>query len=475
MNRDTAYRFLVPDAPRHKRTDRDPLPALDAGRIRSLNLFRALVRSTPGLADPSLVSSFSGAIKSILFAFPSFGVRSRALSSGYRSVIRALRPGTTFIVVHHESDRQTIESWFDSASHLPAHVTYVPMPDYIDFTDWAEDGYVALTDGGERQTYLLEPWTFPRSGDSLIADNVEEYSSVRASQAPLIFQGGNCLVGDDFWMLGADYFLDTLERIESGEIPVTVPPGQSQPDFVRELFGRHVDKGRTLRLVGTRRPLGIKEFYATVESGDFHLDLPAGGTGVLQPIFHIDMFITLVGRAENDRFRILVGSPALADRILGTTSPFAIQNAYDEVAAALTADGFDVVRNPLVHWPTIVNQLPFERLREFANTPDGAHLAEAVAAFAAAGAQPDSTIRVREWHHITWNNCLVENSTSVGRNVYLPTFGHGDHSDLAKLDNEMERLWTGMGFTVRLLADFNAFATRQGVVHCIKKYLHREP
>jgi hypothetical protein len=37
----------------------------------------------------------------------------------------------------------------------------------------------------------------------------------------------------------------------------------------------------------------------------------------------------------------------------------------------------------------------------------------------------------------------------------------------------MQKLWTGLGFQVHALADFNEFARRQGVVHCIKKYIHR--
>ena len=80
---------------------------------------------------------------------------------------------------------------------------------------------------------------------------------------------------------------------------------------------------------------------------------------------------------------------------------------------------------------------------------------------------------VREWHHVTWNNCLVENSAAAGRHVYLPTFGHGAESDLAAVDRHMSDLWEGLGFEVHLLADFNSFARRQGVVHCIKKYLRR--
>ncbi|PWK83784.1 hypothetical protein C8D88_110240 [Lentzea atacamensis] len=470
---DAAYRFLVPDAPHHKRTDRDLFPAFDSTRAATLNVFRA----RPGVQRPSLVSSWSGSIDRLLLSFPSYGVHAAELAAGYRSVIDAMRVGTQFVVVHHESDRQTVEEWF--SGHPAGNVSYVPMPDYVDFTDWAEDGYLALVDtadaedADEGRTYLLEPWSFPRSGDSLIADNVEEHTSVRASQAPLVFQGGNCLIGDDFWLLGTDYFLDTLELIRSGELPVSVPEGRTEVEFVRELFSRHVDSARELQLVGTKRPLGLKKYYATADAGEFFLDLPGGGTGDLQPIFHIDMFVTLAGPADDGRFRVLVGSPRLADEVLGTKSPYALQNAYDEIAAEFDRRGFSVQRNPLVHRPQITQQLTFAALRDFAGTADGAELREVVAEFTAAGAQPGSTIQVRSWHHITWNNCLVENSSSVGRTVYLPTFGHGEQADLAVIDDEMDRLWTGLGFEVVRLADFNAFASRLGVVHCIKKYLGR--
>lgn len=463
---DAAYRFLVPSAPHHRRTDADSFPAFDSTRAATLNVFRA----RPGVQQPRLISSWAGTIDSLLLAFPTYGVQDAELRAGYRSVVDAMRVGTRFVVVHHERDRQTVEEWF--AGHPAANVSYVPMPDYVDFTDWAEDGYLALVDGDENETYLLEPWSFPRSGDSLIADTVEEYTPVRASQAPLVFQGGNCLIGDDFWLLGTDYFLDTLELIRTGELPISVPPGWTEVQFVRELFTRHVDSARELQLVGTRRPLGLKKYYATVEAGQFLLDLPGGGTGDLQPIFHIDMFVTLAGPGQDGRFRVLVGSPDLADAALGTRSPFSLQAAYDEIAASFAERGFDVVRNPLVHRPQITQQLTFAALQDFASTADGAELREVVASFAAAGAQAASTVKVRSWHHITWNNCLVENSSS-GRTVYLPTFGHGAQADLAVIDDSMEQLWGGLGFEVVRLADFNAFASRLGVVHCIKKYLGR--
>jgi hypothetical protein len=66
---------------------------------------------------------------------------------------------------------------------------------------------------------------------------------------------------------------------------------------------------------------------------------------------------------------------------------------------------------------------------------------------------------------------LVERSEAFDKHVYLPTYGHGRNGDLAVLDQDTQSLWGDRGFTVHALGDFNAFAERQGVVHCIKKYI----
>jgi len=51
--------------------------------------------------------------------------------------------------------------------------------------------------------------------------------------------------------------------------------------------------------------------------------------------------------------------------------------------------------------------------------------------------------------------------------------GRAEGPHLAPIDDHMEQLFNGLGYTVHRLADFDSFARRQGVVHCIKKYLAR--
>jgi hypothetical protein len=462
------YRRLVPDAPLHRRTDRDPVGDSALERFESI---RTATPPTPGLDKPRLTSTFSGRIERILFVLPAYAVDDRESEAAYRSVISALRPGTEFVVVHAAARRDDVEEWFRAAGHTDT-VTFVPLPDYVSFTDWAEDAYVALTDASDGSPYLMEPWEFLRAGDALIADAVEQHTDIQASQAPLIFQGGNCLIGDDFWFLGTDYFADTVALLRSGRAPVTVPDPADLDALVRRLFRNYADADRELTLIGTRRPIAVAEFRGRREGDAFFLDLPSGGAGDLQPIFHIDMFVTLVGR-ESGRFTVLVGDPAQADELLGTTSPYDLREVYDAIADGLSAADFDVRRNPLVHRGTQGQVLRLADLRAIAGQDGNAALSEAVRELTAAGARDDTPVTVRDWHHVTWNNCLVENGASVGRHVYLPTFGHGENRDLAVIDEHMSRLWEDLGFEVHPLGDFNSFARRLGVVHCVKKYLRR--
>lgn len=468
------YRQLVPAAPLHRRTDRDTYPSPEAELRARLAARLRPPDARPRLRAPTLVSSWQGTIDGLLMAFPSWGVADPALAAAYRSVITSMPTGTEFVVVHHRAQRASVEGWFAEAGHPAENVIYVPLADYVNFTDWAEDAYASVLDGVDGSLCLMEPWEFPRGGDALIAEAVQVHTGVRAGQAPLIFQGGNCLVGDRFWLLGKDYFADSLALVDGERPPVLAPPSTAPGDFVTSLYADYLDAGRELVVVGTDRPIALRELYGTRQGDEYFLDIAADGAGTYQPIFHIDMFLTLAGPAPGPggRFRVLVGSPAAADRALGTQSPFALDDVYDAVASGLEGLGMEVVRNPLVHRPELGATFTLAELKAMAARPGNQVLLEPLAELAAAGAVDGSAVRVRAWHHVTWNNCLVEAGTDR-RRVYLPTFGHPPDDDLAPLDAAMADLWAGLGFEVVLLGDFNPFARRQGVVHCITKYLRR--
>lgn len=466
-------RRLVPDAAPYKRTAADERrDNLFMARSKAAGLLRAAA-AAPGLQAPQLVSTHSGAIERLLFTFPAYALAQPAYVAAYRSVLGALRPGTEFVVVHHEGGVAEIEGWFSGAGHAADKVTYAPLPGYVNFTDWAEDSYVSLTDAADGSHYLMEPWEFKRAGDALVADCVEGYSDISAAQAPLIFQGGNCLVTDAVWLLGKDYFMDSVGLVAGSNPPVATPVGVDPADFVMTLFSRYVDAGRRLKVVGTPRPIALRDMVGVREVNAYFLDLPSDGAGTFQPIFHIDMFITPLRAGDGGRPRVLVGDPRMADKLLDVHSPYALADIYDSIALDLEADGFEVLRNPIVHLPTVGREFSLSQLKQMGEEEGGESIAAAVLELEAAGAAPHTRVAVRGWHHVTWNNCLVEESAIHGDHVYLPTFGYGTNARLATIDRYMKALWQRLGYEVHLLGDFNPFAARLGVVHCIKKYLRR--
>jgi hypothetical protein len=150
------------------------------------------------------------------------------------------------------------------------------------------------------------------------------------------------------------------------------------------------------------------------------------------------MFLTLAGRGDDGRYRVLVGDPRLAAQMLDQpVRPHAMAEVYDDVAAGLDRRGFDVRRNPL---PLVYLDDPRDR--------------------------------VRLWYFATANNALVQDVPG-DRVVLLPTYGHGEWPELAITDEANAQIWRELGYQARMLGDFHPFAENLGAVHCITKYLAR--
>ena len=79
MASSSLYRQLVPDAPQHRRTERDVYPSPEAEARAKLAGRLAPRLAQPGLQKPALISSWQGAIETLLLAFPAYGIASREL------------------------------------------------------------------------------------------------------------------------------------------------------------------------------------------------------------------------------------------------------------------------------------------------------------------------------------------------------------------------------------------------------------
>lgn len=423
------------------RTEGDVSPEAIAGRSVARASARELRETL--LDHPRLVSSAHGQITELLLTIPAYAVTTlpglpNPLAETYRDLLAKLPTSIRTIVVTHEAVEEEVSRWLDEAGLLE-RATVIAAPDHLHFSVWAEDGYVVVEDGESGGRYLLEPFEFPRLGDSLIADLVRNQSELLSNQAPLYFQGGNVLVGDNFFLLGADYPTNTLRRYFNR---VIVPaPGEAPAATVRRLYREYLDVGRDLMYVGSTIPVPAEVRQTLAIDGEEWTEILHFGNaaGTVQPVFHIDMFISLAGRDADGVYQVLVGSPRLAAEALEVPLlPQSMQAAFDNIAQTLEQQGFKVIRNPLPH--------------VYMDDPES---------------------RVRTWYFATANNALVQISGQAGHRVWLPTYGHGRWTALQKTDEINREIWQSLGFSVTLLGDFHPFAENLGAVHCIKKYLNR--
>ena len=435
---------VPPLRPRHhppvagevKRTDTDVPDDVRRRRMQTAGFANELAGLAP--VAPSLIATAAGSIARILLTIPSYAVEGGAANPYgvvYRDLLGKLPAVTELVILTHEGVASVVRGWLRDAGRT-ARAEVVETDDFLGFSVWAEDGYVVVADEGAVGGFV-EPAAFPRYGDALVADSVSAAAGLSLYQAPLHLQGGNVLIGDDFFFIGIDYPLLTFE-----EGILEAPSQAAQDGVLREVYRRYLDARREFVGVGTTLPVPPEERREFRLGGATWVeDLYAGNApGTRQPIFHIDMFVSLAGRGADGRYRVLVGDPREAARLTGEPlQAHAMAPVFDDIARGLARRGYAVTRTPL---PLVYAD--------------------------------DEDARLRSWYFATSNNVLVHAPAGERPTVFIPTYAHGPFATvLDATDARNAEIWEGLGYDVVSLADFHPFASNLGAAHCIKKYLAR--
>lgn len=430
--------FLLPASLRRRNEPRLTFDLLRSRSPQFRTLLTELQALRPGPRTPRILSSAHGRMKTVLLTYPAYGANEYSYRNVYVDLIKKL-PGTTrYVILSHPSVIQDLKAVLKEAK-ATRRATIVESPEYVQFLVWSQDPYVIVEDIGvkAKTIYFIEPFTFRRASDAVISDLVAEATAFQNLQSPLYFQGGNVLIGDDFLLIGADYPANTLNLVEqTGHI--RIPEDVDSAHFIKKLYQDTFDSTRRIIYVGTKIPVPGYQTREIMVNGETWQEEIYLGTGETQPIFHIDMFISLAGKSKSGKYRLLVGSPQMADDLLGRPHiPHAMSEIFDDIARSLRKLGFLVRRNPL----------PLTHV-------------------------DDPARRLRTWYFATANNCIVQ-IDGDSKTVWLPTYGHGDWADLAIIDEKNKQIWQRLGFNTIQLTDFHPFAQNLGAVHCITKYLKR--
>lgn len=406
--------------------------------------FEILEALTPSLQTPKLISSAYGQFETILLTIPEWvfldpPADRDPYKNVYTNLVSKLPKTTNLVILTHQKSLAACQEWVNALG-ASTRTKIGAAPDNLNFSIWAEDAYCIALDQTDNETYFIESAAFDRYDDEYIADEVAKFTDLEISLANVYFQGGNVLIGDDYWLIGLDYpnnsfKLDFIKQ-EGAE---------SKLEATRRVYGKLMDHGRTLYPIGTHLPVPKEAAIPQQINGTLwnHIVYRGNRAGTTQPLFHIDMFITLLGKSASGNNLVMVADPSMARQTLGEldfvvfASQFSMQAVFDDIAKRLQDIGFEVIRNPLP--PAYAVNLQKKEI---------------------------------SWYFATANNALVQ-VTPTSKDIWVPQYGFGDFSELAATDMQTRRILEAQGFTVHALGDFHPFALGLGAVHCIKKYIAR--
>ncbi len=456
--------------------------------------------SVPTPLPLRMISSSEGKIKKVLVAIPSHEFKSQKIFFDNLERLLEILHDTTFYVFTHvddpfdqskdfeeryknlaETERKNIRAQQDkfreiikNASNESGREIHLVRPElgFDSFSYWIQDPFLItqLKIKELSKFFLVQPHLFHRGQDRHIAEDIDDnicgLLRVDLRKTDLYFEGGNILVGDDFILIGRDY-------VELSKYYLKLKDhnrfsGEEQDEEIRDRFRQKIDATRELIIIGNTEPFdpgNDYEFNKIDDAKHFFYR----GWGKWQPLVHLDLFITLLGRRyPNGPYRILVGD---------------LYNASDHHSEDFDQAYFQPLKDRLDEIAFHLKQL---------KSPDGKSRFEVYRM-----PLPVTYILVQniglkttayKWYPLSYNNCLIEND-EVNVTAYYPTFnyekknkptkingieGYIDTTKLADFDDLVYKTWEALGVKPHPLKDYLGLMLMGGGVHCIVKYIERE-
>lgn len=196
----------------HHQADKEGRTALESTQIIEAHL-----------KNPQLISSSEGAFKKILLTIPSYAVhdpdhRKNPYKAIYMDFLHKLPEYVELFIIVNKGSEEAVHSWLQEENRYEKS-TIIVLPDNLHFSVWAEDAYSIVYDSDTDKYYFLEPLDFIRYANSMVAEYISNGTEFDSLQTPLHFQGGNILIGDTFFLIGADYPALTLKYVNDAILP----------------------------------------------------------------------------------------------------------------------------------------------------------------------------------------------------------------------------------------------------------------
>ncbi len=418
---------------------------INSEKIENRTVLLSNLTGTRSLNQPSLISSIDGKIGQILFTipdcffFPEPGdVLTTNITNIFKHLLKSLPPKTGLILTQEKS-KDKLKEWVNELG-ITVNTIFIKNNESVNL--WAEDSFCVCHDNLDDEQYIVKPHTSSKQQIE-ITTNITQETPYKKKEIDLFFQGGNILVGDDFWFIGKDCPQDS---INDGIIKVAKDEKEDEKEkIIKEVYQNALDPERKLFIIQSREDVPTTSYETFVMKEEekeekweqiFHR---GNEDGTKQPLFHIDMFISLAGRDNQNNRIILVGDPLMADKLLGKSYSREenLSHLFDDIAQQLKLKGFKVIRNPMPH---IYDD--------------------------------DDDDKIRYWYYASANNVIVQNYENT-KKVWLPTYGYGLWQELKRTDEVNKTIWEDLGYEVEMVPNCHPLAIKNGVLHCISKYLYR--
>lgn len=337
-------------------------------------------------------------------------------------------------------------------------ITELGLP--LAHSEWAQDGFAVLNYDGHSQI-LLQSLSSRRFLDQFVSFELTLKRQLSMFLQPTLteWEGGNILVADDFALVGkntlATNWRNTLLRMTDEQ--------RSDPQYLETAFEEMKQD--------MERQLGLQEVI-WVGYPSVRRDLMNARQFCYQPLFHIDLFLTLAAKGLDGTETLFIGDPGLAWKILKAAG------LQDQIRPpGLTWEGDQLTAQMISH---SINRDMMDFFGDYNLTSTSRQF---------------NTISlpmlIEQGVVYSWNNCLIEIAHETSR-AYVPNYIIADAGSRALAASELGRnrkmevlqqavkeimlthgirevIWTGHGLFMQ------HFAQRKGSLHCLTKVLRRDP
>jgi hypothetical protein len=354
------------------------------------------------------------------------------LESFYSELFKAFADRVSFVVMGHfgAEVEQTLRESLEREGLDPDLIQiHTPLADAGELElrrqhgAFVQDPFVVMeTTNGD--TLLLEPYRGQLKENAFLAEQFADSTGYAILPTRYLLEGGNILVGDDFALIGRNL----LERNRRKFFPL-LEEKEAEKLITRDL----------------KRALGMRYiFWVGDEQPITHPMKALAGEELMQPFYHLDLFLTLGGKSKTGDEIVLVGEIDMAS--------FDPKPTKTQAAALAKLDGslkaikaqLQAYSNEFTGPRFLIEEIPMSGKI----SGEGADM---------------------KFVPYAYNNAQVEWYHGVSR-IYLPKFPNRD-----RLETQLRETLLRLGFSrVTFVAyDMEQFAQRKGGLHCLTKVLRR--